>query len=43
MNGKAERKNRTGLVFAILFGSGATLSGWSEIIKVVNYVLNRIP
>ncbi|KAL0559604.1 hypothetical protein IC582_004219 [Cucumis melo] len=45
MNGKAERKNRTltELVVAILLESGAAPSWWEEIIKSVNYVLNRIP
>ncbi|KAL0534481.1 hypothetical protein IC582_028772 [Cucumis melo] len=45
MNGKAERKNRTltELVVDILLESGAAPSWWSEIIKTVNYVLNRIP
>ncbi|KAL4025369.1 hypothetical protein IC575_013758 [Cucumis melo] len=45
MNGKVERKNRTltELVVAILLESGAAPSWWGEIIKTVNYVLNRIP
>ncbi|KAL0556336.1 hypothetical protein IC582_004849 [Cucumis melo] len=45
MNEKAETKNRTltELVVAILLESGAAPSWWGEIIKTVNYVLNRIP
>ncbi|KAL0540288.1 hypothetical protein IC582_024522 [Cucumis melo] len=45
MSGKTERKNRTltELVVAILLESEAASSWWSEIIKTVNYVLNRIP
>ena len=45
MNGKAERKSRTltELVVSILFDLRATPSWWGEIIKTVNYVLNRIP
>ena len=45
MNGKAKRNNRilTELVVAILLESGAAPSWWGEIIKTVNYVLNRIP
>ena len=45
MNGKIERKNRTltELVVAILLDSGASPSQLDEIIKTVNYVVNRIP
>ena len=45
MNGKAERKNKTltELVVAILLELGAAPFWWGEIIKSVNYVLNRIP
>ncbi|KAL0545202.1 hypothetical protein IC582_020351 [Cucumis melo] len=44
MNGKAERMNRTltELVVAILLESGAAPSWCGKIIKIVNYVLNRI-
>ena len=45
MNVKAERKNitLTELVIAILLESEIAPSWWGEIIKTVNYVLNRIP